>query len=155
MAPTREFAGRVALVTGAASGIGAAAATLFAERGARVLHPRTIAPLEEARIPAVIANALRPEAPGTRVAAEPGLSAGRSTAVTSMIRSAEAEVVVLGAIGDRGTEKATRALSAVGVSPRALAPSPNPASLSALVRVAEREAAVRALHDAFALPAAG
>ncbi|MHA7836836.1 MAG: glucose 1-dehydrogenase [bacterium] len=33
---TDEFAGRVALVTGAASGIGAAAARLFAARGARV-----------------------------------------------------------------------------------------------------------------------
>jgi NAD(P)-dependent dehydrogenase (short-subunit alcohol dehydrogenase family) len=34
---TNEFEGRVALVTGAASGIGAAAALLFAERGARVV----------------------------------------------------------------------------------------------------------------------
>ena len=75
------------------------AATL-AERGARVLHPRTIAPLEEAGIPAIIANALRPEAPGTRVAGEPGLS--RSTAVTSRSRSTEAEVVVLGRLGAGG-----------------------------------------------------
>ncbi len=35
-AVTHEFEGRVALVTGAASGIGAAAARLFSERGARV-----------------------------------------------------------------------------------------------------------------------
>jgi aspartokinase/homoserine dehydrogenase 1 len=130
-------------------------AAALAEGGARVLHPRTIAPLEEAGIPAIIANALRPRVPGTRVAAEPGLSRGRATAVTSRLRAAEAEVVVLGAIARRGAERASRALSAAGVSPRALSPSENPPSLRALVAAAERETALRALHDAFALPVAG
>jgi len=127
------------------------AATL-AEHGARVLHPRTLAPLEEARIPAVIANARRPEIPGTRVAAEPGLSHGRGTAITSKVHAHEAEVVVLGAVGDTTAERAAQALAAAGVSARGFAvpSSEGPPALRAVVAPAERDTAVRALHEAFA-----
>ncbi|MGY1458293.1 MULTISPECIES: bifunctional aspartate kinase/homoserine dehydrogenase I [unclassified Luteimonas] len=37
--------------------------------GAKVLHPRTLAPLQARGIPLLIRNSLRPDAPGTRVAA--------------------------------------------------------------------------------------
>jgi aspartate kinase len=42
-----------------------AEATDLARRGARVLHPRTLEPLEEAGIPVYVGNTLRPDAPGT------------------------------------------------------------------------------------------
>ena len=130
-------------------------AASLAERGARVLHPRTIAPLEEAGIPAIIGNALRPEIPGTRVAAEPGLGHGRATAVTSNARAAGTEVVVVGAVGSGGAERANQALIAAGVSPREVLPSGDPPALCTLVAPAEREVAVRALHAAFAISLPG
>ena len=42
-----------------------AEATALARGGAKVLHPRTLEPLEEAGIPVFVGNTLRPEGPGT------------------------------------------------------------------------------------------
>jgi aspartate kinase len=48
-----------------------AAATALARRGAKVLHPRTLEPLEDAGIPVYVGHTLRPDGPGTWIAAEP------------------------------------------------------------------------------------
>jgi len=42
-----------------------AEATALARAGAKVLHPRTLEPLEDAGIPVFVGNTLRPEGPGT------------------------------------------------------------------------------------------
>jgi aspartokinase/homoserine dehydrogenase 1 len=42
-----------------------AEATALARGGAKVLHPRTLEPLEESGIPVFVGNTLRPDAPGT------------------------------------------------------------------------------------------
>jgi aspartokinase/homoserine dehydrogenase 1 len=42
-----------------------AEATSLARAGAKVLHPRTLEPLEGAGIPVFVGNTLRPAAPGT------------------------------------------------------------------------------------------
>ena len=46
-------------------------ATALARRGAKVLHPRTLEPLEDAGIPVFVGHTLRPDGPGTWIAAEP------------------------------------------------------------------------------------
>ena len=42
-----------------------AEATALARAGAKVLHPRTLEPLEDAGIPVFVGNTLRPDRPGT------------------------------------------------------------------------------------------
>jgi len=49
----------------------------MASNGARVLHPRTLDPIQPLGIPLRVRNTLRPDAPGTLVANEPTQSAGR------------------------------------------------------------------------------
>lgn len=55
----------------------------LAYNGAKVLHPRTLAPLIEKQIPVWIKNSFRPEVPGTRIA--PRISDGHGVrAITSL-----------------------------------------------------------------------
>jgi aspartokinase len=46
-------------------------ATALARRGVKVLHPRTLEPLADAGIPVFVGHTLRPDGPGTWIAAEP------------------------------------------------------------------------------------
>ena len=57
-----------------------AEASELAYFGAKVLHPNTILPAVSKNIPVLILNSRRPEAPGTRITAEPA-PAGRLTAL--------------------------------------------------------------------------
>ena len=71
--PRRPRAPTRALVPTAATipWLSYADATALARRGAKVLHPRTLEPLEEAGIPVFVGHTLRPDGPGTWIAAEP------------------------------------------------------------------------------------
>jgi aspartokinase/homoserine dehydrogenase 1 len=51
-----------------------AEAVALARAGAKVLHPRTLEPLEDARIPLYVGNTLRPDGPGTWIG--PGGASG-------------------------------------------------------------------------------
>ncbi len=55
----------------------------LAYNGAKVLHPRTLSPLVERRIPVWSKNSFAPEKPGTRIVPELSVSSG-ARAVTSM-----------------------------------------------------------------------
>ena len=48
-----------------------AEAAALARGGAKVLHPRTLEPLEGARIPLFVGNTLRPDGPGTWIGPAP------------------------------------------------------------------------------------
>lgn len=50
-------------------------ATALARGGAKVLHPRTLEPLEDTGIPVFVGNTLRPDGPGTWIGPEPTVEA--------------------------------------------------------------------------------
>jgi aspartate kinase len=80
----------------------------LAYNGAKVLHPRTLAPLVEKGIPVWSKNSFAPEKPGTRIAARID-GAGGARAVTSMAKVALVSV-----------EPASAAISGAHVMARAL-----------------------------------
>src|SRR5881409_1476995 len=61
-----------------------AEAAELAYAGAKVLHPRTLAPLAEKRIPVWSKNSFAPEKPGTRIVPALGADNPGARAVTSM-----------------------------------------------------------------------
>jgi aspartokinase/homoserine dehydrogenase 1 len=126
-------------------------ATALAEHGARILHPRTLRPLEQAAIPVLVRNTLRPEDTGTRVGSEPGLHDGRGAAVTSLARGGRAEILVLGGpvSEPHRLDRAREALAHAGVHPLYVASAGALPGVRLAVETARRETAVRALHAAF------
>ena len=67
--------------------------------GAKVLHPKTIAPAVERRIPVYIRNSFRPEAPGTLIGPESAEGNGPVRAITSISKLALLTVQGKGMIG--------------------------------------------------------
>jgi aspartate kinase len=60
-----------------------AEATALARAGAKVLHPRTLEPLEDAGIPVFVGNTLRPEGPGTWIGPAESTAGGAEEAGTA------------------------------------------------------------------------
>jgi aspartate kinase len=86
----------------------------LAYNGAKVLHPRTIAPLAQQRIPVWSKNSFNPAVPGTKISGEPSASLGPK-AVTSMTRVALVSIEpATNALN--GTLMMGRALEALGLS---------------------------------------
>jgi aspartate kinase len=121
--------------------------------GAKVLHPRTIAPLVERGIPVWSKNSFAPEKPGTRIV--PQLTAGNSgaKAVTSMANVAlvALEPASAAVSGVHLMARSLDALDRVNVEILALSSSSYRQSFCFLVRNDEIEKSVEAIKVALSL----
>ena len=129
-----------------------AEAAELAYNGAKVLHPRTLAPLADKHIPVWSKNSFAPEKPGTKIV--PAItSASGARAVTSLakvalisLEPASAEI--------SGVQLMARSLDAIAranVEVLALSSSSYRQNFCFLVRVEELEITVRSLEAALAL----
>jgi aspartate kinase len=128
----------------------------LAYAGAKVLHPRTLAPLIERQIPVWSKNSFAPEKPGTRIVAQLGNGkdvAGGPHAVTSMTEVALVAIEPAGAAlsGTRLMAEALEALDSAGVELLAITSSSYRQNFCFLVRQAELKVALEYLEEAFAL----
>ena len=133
----------------------------LAYAGAKVLHPRTLAPLIERQIPVWSKNSFAPEKPGTRIVAQLGRGAevaGGPHAVTSMAEVAlvaiePASTALSGTTlsGTRLMAEALEALDAAGVELLAITSSSYRQSFCFLVRQSELKVALEHLEETFAL----
>ncbi len=125
----------------------------LAYAGAKVLHPRTLAPLIERKIPVWSKNSFAPEKPGTRIV--PVLGAGNTgaRAVTSMANVAlvSLEPASSGAGGVHIMARSLDALDRANVEVLAISSSSYRQSFCFLVRDTELEAATQAIEAALAL----
>lgn len=125
----------------------------LAYAGAKVLHPRTLAPLVERRIPVWSKNSFAPEKPGTRIVPKLGAGNSGARAVTSMknVALVSLEPASSGSAGARIMARALDALDRADVEVLALSSSSYRQSFCFLVRGEELETATQALESALAL----
>jgi aspartokinase/homoserine dehydrogenase 1 len=125
----------------------------LAYAGAKVLHPRTLAPLVERGIPVWSKNSFAPQKPGTRIV--PALGAGNAgaRAVTSMgnVALVSLEPASSSVSGVHIMARALDALDRVNVEVLALSSSSYRQSFCFLVRNEELEKASEAIEAALAL----
>jgi aspartate kinase len=124
----------------------------LAYNGAKVLHPRTLAPLAEKAIPVWSKNSFAPEKPGTRIVAELSTKEG-ARAVTSMSNVALISLETASAVIS-GVQVMARALDAVArgnIEVLAISGSSYRQNFCFLVRSAELQHTVEALEAALAL----
>ena len=124
----------------------------LAYNGAKVLHPRTLAPLVESRIPVWSKNSFAPEKPGTKIVSKIGEPRG-ARAVTSMARVALVSLEPAHATLN-GAEVMSRALGALArsnIEVLSLSSSSYRQSFCFLVHSEELERALEALESALAI----
>jgi aspartate kinase len=124
----------------------------LAYNGAKVLHPRTLAPLVESRIPVWSKNSFAPEKPGTKIV--PRISGPNGArAVTSMPRVALISLEPAHATlpGAQVMARALDALARANVEVLSLSSSSYRQSFCFLVRSEELEKTLEALESALAL----
>ena len=119
--------------------------------GAKVLHPRTMRPLQEKSIPLVIKNTLNPEALGTVIGPREGAPGkGRIKAVTAVRDVALVSLDGAGVVGAPDlTARAFAALADAGVAVLFIAQASSEQSLCLAVRQAECEETVEVLRRIF------
>jgi bifunctional aspartokinase / homoserine dehydrogenase 1 len=129
-----------------------AEAAELAYNGAKVLHPRTLAPLVEKRIPVWSKNSFAPEKPGTRIVPETAEAMG-TRAVTSMrnVALVSLEPISPEVNGVRVMGRALDAVSRENVEVLLVSSSSYRQSFCFLVRQDELERSVAAIEAALAL----
>ena len=124
----------------------------LAYNGAKVLHPRTLAPLVESQIPVWSKNSFAPEKPGTKIVPKISKSNG-ARAVTSLAKVALVSLEPAHATlpGAQVMARALDALARVNVEVLSLSSSSYRQSFCFLVRSEELDKALEALESALAL----
>jgi aspartate kinase len=124
----------------------------LAYNGAKVLHPRTLAPLVEREIPVWSKNSFAPEKPGTRIV--PKIEAARGPhAVTSMGDVALVSIEPANSVlsGTKVMARALGALARANVEVLAITSSSYRQSFCFLVRQSEMERVTESLEETLSL----
>jgi aspartokinase/homoserine dehydrogenase 1 len=124
----------------------------LAYNGAKVLHPRTLAPLADKAIPVWSKNSFRPEVPGTRIVGQLTTSQG-ARAVTSIsgVALISLETSSPSISGVQITARALDALARTNIEVLAISGSSYRQSFCFLVRTAELRRTLESLETALAL----
>lgn len=120
--------------------------------GAKVLHPRTIRPLQRLEIPLWIRNTLNPDAPGTLISEKTTSMEGHVKAITAIRDVAVVMLEGTGLIGIPGiSARALNALAAHGINVLMIAQASSEQSLCLIVRTNDAAISADLLREAFEL----
>ena len=124
----------------------------LAYNGAKVLHPRTLAPLVERKIPVWSKNSFAPEKPGTRIVPHIDVARGPH-AVTSMADVALVSIEPANSVlsGTKVMARALEALARTNVELLAITSSSYRQNFCFLVRKSELERATESLEEDFSI----
>jgi aspartate kinase len=125
----------------------------LAYNGAKVLHPRTLAPLMEKGIPVWSRNSFNPSFPGTKIVPETRNGPAGPRAVTSMTNVALVSVDPASAVlsGTKIMARSLEALAAANAEVLALTSSSYRQNFCFLIRTAELPAVIEKLEETFSL----
>ncbi|GLR08592.1 bifunctional aspartate kinase/homoserine dehydrogenase I [Mixta theicola] len=120
--------------------------------GAKVLHPRTIAPIAQFQIPCLIKNTANPQAPGTLIGGDASDDANPVKGITNLNNMAMFNVSGPGMKGMVGmAARVFAAMSRAGISVVLITQSSSEYSISFCVPQGEQARARRVLEDEFYL----
>jgi aspartokinase/homoserine dehydrogenase 1 len=120
--------------------------------GAKVLHPRTMIPLVDRKIPLFVRNTFREQSNGTRIADDVKPGAYPVKALTAIHKQALISIEGSGMIGVPGVAgRAFTALSAAGHSVSMISQASSEASICFVLPSNETEHAIAALDETFAI----
>jgi len=125
----------------------------LAYNGAKVLHPRTLAPLMEKGIPVCSRNSFNPSLPGTRIVPETKDGPIGPRAVTSMTNVALVSLDPASAVlsGTKIMARSLEALAAANAEVLALTSSSYRQNFCFLIRTAELPAVIEKLEETFSI----
>lgn len=127
-------------------------ATELAFYGAKVLHPRTMIPLADKRIPLYVRNTFKEQHHGTRISADAQPGQYPVKALTAVHGQALISIEGSGMIGVPGVAARTfTALAQAGHSVSMISQASSESSICFVVPAAEADHAVAALDEAFAV----